>query len=47
MGRGAMSGRVELLGQALDLDPTVINKRAAREALNACRAAHADLLETR
>jgi alpha-galactosidase len=42
--RAALNGQVNLLDAALELDPTVLDKAAARRALTACREAHVDLL---
>ncbi len=36
--------KICLIGAALELDPTILDKAAARRALQACREAHADLL---
>ena len=42
--RAALTGQTGLLDEALELDPTVLDKAAARRALQACRAAHAEVL---
>jgi len=42
--RSALTGQPHLLDAALELDPTVLNKQAGHRALQACLAAHADLL---
>jgi alpha-galactosidase len=43
--RAALTGRPELLDEAVERDPTILDKGAGRLALKACLAAHADLLE--
>lgn len=42
--RAATSRSRKLLREAVELDPTILDKRAGMQAVNACLAAHADLV---
>lgn len=42
--QAGLSGRRELIREAIDIDPTILDKAAGRAALDACLDAHADLV---
>jgi alpha-galactosidase/6-phospho-beta-glucosidase family protein len=45
--QAGLTGRRDLVHRAVELDPTIIDKRAGRAAVDACLEAHADLIAAR
>ena len=42
--RAALNRSKSLVHEAVDLDPTILDKKAGREAIDLCLSAHSDLL---